>query len=218
MSMFRWLARLRDFFSLARRPHGAPRSSDPVAAFDADPVKRVNALARAANWETRADPTLAFKEPKLNQFRELWHSVARSDRLPSRAEFTARLLKPYLVNLSILEIATPDGRRFVHRYVGTAVTERLGPSTGLSLAEFLPAEALPRTVAFMDVVVESRRPLRILTRFQLSSANFLIGEIFAAPLAEDGVRPDRLLTISYFFSGSDTELIADLASFDERYR
>lgn len=122
------------------------------------------------------------------------------------------MLEPYLKNLVIIEIEARDKRRFVHRYVGTAVVARPGDATGLSLEEFLPAEALPRSVAFMNAVAEARRPLGIVTRFDIKSADFLIGEIFAAPLSEGGVIPDRLMTIMYFFSGADQTLSADLAT------
>jgi hypothetical protein len=211
--MFRWFRRLPIFSSLVKRLFGTPKPPESSATIDVDPVRRLNALARAANWETRADPALAFRDLRLNQFHELWLTVVNTERLPARAEFTARMLKSYLPNLSIVEVTAPDGRRFVHRYVGTAVTDRLGPLTGLSLEECLPAQTLQRTLAFMNAVVESRRALRIVTRFRLNSVDFLMGEIFAAPLAEDGVTPDRLLTITYFSSGMDNTLLADLESY-----
>lgn len=176
-----------------------------------DPFEICNRRARKEGWETRADPTLAFREPQLLQVRELWHNLTDEHRLPSRAELTARLMKPYLRHLTVMDIGRPGQKRFVHRFVGTEITHHMGELTGTSLEDFLPEHLVARTTLFFEAVVEARRAVRIVTRFQLKAVDFLLAEIFAAPLAADGITPDKLVTISYFFPSGYAELREDLA-------
>jgi hypothetical protein len=176
-----------------------------------DPVEAVNARARAENWQTRADESLSFLQPELISLRHILFAMAKK-RLPSRADFSARLLKPYLPHVTVLEIARKaDGSaRYVHRFVGTAVTAVLGELTGLGFEDFLPPEALPRTTAFIEAAIEARRALRIITRFQILQADYLCGEFLSVPLADDGIRPDRLMTVSYFSIGAGSPLAEEI--------
>ncbi len=87
----------------------------------------------------------------------------------------------------------------------------MGELTGVALADFLPAHFLARTTLFIEAAIDARRPVRIVTHFQLRAIDFLLAEVFAAPLAADGSTPDKLITISYFFPSGFAELREDLA-------
>ncbi|MBI3700187.1 MAG: PAS domain-containing protein [Afipia sp.] len=182
-----------------------------------DPAQRLNAKARNENWPSRADPSLAFEHPNLVQMRELWTSLAGAGRLPSRTDLSFQALKPFLPNLAVLKIvASEDGRRcFRHSYVGTEIAHRFGEITGLCFEDFLPPELLPRTLAFIETVVEIRRPLRIVTRFRLKPVDYLYAEIFVVPLADDGITPDRLISVSHFSAETDVRTVAELAARSE---
>jgi hypothetical protein len=157
-----------------------------------------NRKAREKHWETRADPTLAFREPRLLEFRQVWNHLADGHRLPSRAELTARLMKPYLRNLTVMDIGQPAEKRFVHRFVGSEIAYHMGELTGIALEELLPPHLLRRTTLFLEAVIEARCAVRIVTHFQLKAVDFLFAEIFAAPLASDGMTADKLFSLSYF--------------------
>ncbi|MDE2181855.1 MAG: PAS domain-containing protein [Alphaproteobacteria bacterium] len=157
---------------------------------------------------TRADSALSFREPQLVRFCAHWRSVAGADRLPARGRFTARLLKPYLRNLAVLEITPQAARRFIHRNVGTAITERFGELTGRAFEDFLSPEIASRTTEFLAASVEARAPIRVVTQFW--QREHLLAEIFAGPLADDGIIPDRLLLVSYFSGITNDTLRGDL--------
>jgi hypothetical protein len=169
-----------------------------------------NARAREEGWATACDASLSFDRPELNRMRALWDEIAPAPRLPSRAQFTARLLKPFLPHLSILSIDGPAGsaRCYRHRYVGTAISRTFGEMTGRCIEDILPPALQARTNACFDAVADGRRPLRFTTHFQLSKIDYLRGEIFAAPLSEDGMTPNMVLSVTYFVQPSAVPAIA----------
>jgi hypothetical protein len=166
-----------------------------------------NALAVANAWPTRIDSTMSFQSKELRAMRDLWNSVAAENSLPSRSQFTARHLKPYLPDLDLVGIEAEAGRarRYRHRYVGTHVVAVLGEMTGQAFEDFMPPETSARTIACFDAVVAGCRPTRVLTRFQLPKADYLAAEIFGAPLAEDGVTPNMILTVFHIASPTERE-------------
>jgi hypothetical protein len=166
---------------------------------------RFNALAENKKWATRIDPSMAFVAPALNDMREIWASIATQSTLPSRAQFTARILKTHLRNLTVVNIEGQAGgtARYRHRYVGGGVTVVFGELTGMTFEDFMPPAILPRTIACFDAVVEGRAPVRVLTHFQHHKADYLDAEVFAAPLSEDGVTPNMVMTVTAFAQSGD---------------
>jgi hypothetical protein len=188
---------------LPARSRHEPRGHSPDEMTDSEPIARLNAMARGRNWQTKADATLSFVEPELVVLRDVWLGLTGNSRMPARAELTARMLKPFLPHITVIELVRSEAApvRFVHRYVGTAITRYFGETTGLSFEDFLPPERVPATRAFFEAVVETRRALRIITHFQLPHVSYLYGEVLAMPLADDGVTPNRLMTAAYFSDG-----------------
>jgi hypothetical protein len=178
-----------------------------------DPIERLNEKARFENWPSRIDSRLEFRNASLILMREVWFTLSSASRLPARRDLSVQILKPFLPNLSILSIVAHKGesRRFRHSYVGTEIAHHFGEITGLCFEDFLPAELLPRSLAFIEAVAEARRPLRIVTQFRFAPVNYLYAEIFAAPLADDGITPDRLMSVSYFSTVNDPRMAAEFA-------
>ncbi len=158
----------------------------------------LNTRAKAMGWNALCDMDFKFDRPELRAMLEVWRTHCRPNRLPSRAEFDARALKPFLREIVILDIVPhPDRRRYFHRLVGSAIVERTGETTGKYLDEILPLAVHEKTAAFFDAAIEHRCPLRVVNDYDLESMNHTRGEIFLMPLADDGVRPNMLLTVSY---------------------
>ena len=131
--------------------------------------------------------------------REVWRSLCRTAHLPARADFTFARLKPFLRDVSILDIVREGQRlRYLHRFVGSAVVQRMGELTGKFLDDFLPPPIYRRTAAYFDAVVAFRCPLRVVTDFTLERIRHVRAEGLVLPLAEDGAAPDMLLSVSYF--------------------
>lgn len=172
---------------------GKPKESNLLA------VDSLNRIADSRGWKLFCDASLSFEHPPLNVARDIWRAKSTSERILARAEFSAREMKPFLRHLSILDIVKEASRsRYQYRYVGTEIEIHFGPITGLYLDEFLPPELLPRTVACFDIVCERRQPLRFLTQFALPEVDFLGAEMFVFPLADDGINPNKLMSITYF--------------------
>jgi hypothetical protein len=168
-----------------------PLSSDPALA--------LNARARREGWSVHCDTQLVFDTKPLNEMVETWGRLCRPGRLPARADFTARLLKPCLRYATVLEIVNAgDRRRYRHRYVGSAVVERMGELTGVFLDEFLPSALYEKSSNYFDACVDHRCPIRVVTDFQLRTVDHTRAEGFVVPLADDGVTPNMILSIAYF--------------------
>lgn len=149
----------------------------------------------------RADTKLNFDAPELNAMRLVWEEKSRAaGGLPSREDFDARTLKPFLRHVSIVERAVnPGGRQsFRYRYYGSALTQRFGEQTGQFLEMSVPPDRLARWIAAYDAVLEAGRPMRFLSYFEIPRVSYLNGESFSAPLANGGRKPTTILACTYF--------------------
>ena len=163
-----------------------------------DAVDALNARARARGWTFTADRRLEFHAPKLTDVCALWHRKACAGRIPRRADFSARELKGVLADLMIMDIVwSGQVMRLFHRYTGSAIGYTLGENTGKFMDDTLPPPTYERTVACFETVARASTPLRFTTRFSLDRISFLTAEFFAAPLAEDGVTPDKLMAVAH---------------------
>ena len=85
-----------------------------------DPIGLFNAKAEKNGWGCVCAPTLAFRRPELIAAAKLWAGKAQDSIIPSRTDFDARSLKPFLAHMSILEqVQTPSGLHFRSRLHGT---------------------------------------------------------------------------------------------------
>src|SRR5258708_11294956 len=103
----------------------------------------------------RFDTVLEFERPELNQLRDIWRQKSADKGYASRADFDARTVKPFMRNMTILDVVPqPDGtRRYRHRYMGSSLVEVFGEQTGRYLDEFVaPVKVAPSTAGH-DLVI-----------------------------------------------------------------
>ena len=159
-----------------------------------------NAYAESHGWNSRCYSDLQFVQPELNQLRDLWFSVAqKKEAPPSRADFDARVLKPFLTNISLVDcVAQSIGRsRYRFRLSGTELTRLFGEQTGRYADEFFPPASLPRWLMGYDVVIDTQTPVRFTSRFILPLLSHLDGESFSAPLVSEGKHGWGILAAMY---------------------
>ena len=147
----------------------------------------------------RADTALNFDAPELNDLRKVWEEKARGG-LPSREDFDARTLKPFLRHISIVERAMHDSGRqsYRYRFYGSALAQRFGEQTGQFIEMSIPLDRLTRWIKAYDAVLEAGRPMRFLSYFEIPRISYLNGESFSAPLANGGRKPNTILACTYF--------------------
>jgi hypothetical protein len=152
-----------------------------------DPASALNRKSKAQGWPFHFDAALRFERRELNALRDLWLARAADRTAPSRADLGARMLKPYLPNITISErIFVEHGKwRYRTRLSGSTIAETVGDHTGKYLEEQLPADSLPRWTAAYDAVLDGAIPLRLVSDFSVPCLNYLTGEIFIAPLADE---------------------------------
>lgn len=177
-----------------------------------DEADRLSALSDREGWSMRADTKLHFDAPELNALRDVWREKARaSGGLPSRADFDARALKPFLRHISIVERAlNPAGHMsYRYRYFGSALTGRFGEQTGQFIEMSVPSDRLERWIAAYDSVLDAAGPMRFLSYYEIPRVSYLNGESFSAPLSNDGKKPTTILSCTYFTPKA--ELVAETA-------
>jgi hypothetical protein len=166
-----------------------------------DPAKLLNDVSRREGWSMRSDTALKFVAPELNALRDVWFEKAQAaGGLPSRADFDARALKPFLRHVSIVERAiNPAGRSsYRFRFYGSALAQRFGEQTGQFIEMSIPPDRLPRWIAGYDAVLEAGAPMRFLSYFEIPRVSYLNGESFSAPLSNGARKPTTILAATYF--------------------
>lgn len=146
------------------------------------------------------DATLAFEHEELHALRQIWQMRAEGRRAPSRVDFDARILKPYLRNMLIVERVFVDSitRRYRARLAGSAIVELIGELTGKFLDETLPRELLARWFDVYDDVLDSGLPMRVVCDFRSPQLSYLCGETLLAPLADTRSELTLALSCVYF--------------------
>jgi hypothetical protein len=164
-----------------------------------DAVAAMNARATAMGWAIRCSEYLDFVEPALNGLSDIWCARASRTGFPSRSEFDARTLKPFLPNVSLAErVRDEDGTvRFRTRLFGSTLARIFGEQTGRTLEEWLPPPYCERWHAPYSTLLLCRKPLRIVTRFEWPRVNWLDGEMFATPLSNGDDEPTMILGAMY---------------------
>ncbi len=169
-----------------------------VAAID--PAWALDRKALSEGWAFRADSTLNFIRPELNEMRDLWRALAASRGVPRRADFDARRLKPFLRNITIVERVHVDADRWRYRtrLAGAEIAETVGNHIGKFLEEYLPTDAIARWTAAYDAALDGRQPIRLQAEFTLPQLDYLSGEAFLAPLADQESKLTLLIGCVYF--------------------
>jgi hypothetical protein len=157
-------------------------------------VDQFNARAEREQWHTQCDEKLIFDSPKLAQLRDIWTMVRGERQMPRREDFTARILGRHLQHLTFVERVEEDGkRRYRFRMFGSALARFIGDSTGKFLEEVVPRIFIESWLATYDLAIDTRKPLRFITRFRAAELEHVIAECLVAPLAGDEGKPWGLL-------------------------
>ena len=168
------------------------------AVASSDPIKAFNERAKASGWTLTCGPAANFKNPALTGALALWQAKAEGRAMPSREDLTARVMKPYMAQMSLLErIGAGSAARYRVRLHGTALASYGGDKTGRFLEEVIPQHLLGSYTGVYDTVLELLNPLRLVSYFQVPEVDYLSGESLVAPLAGPTGAAPLILSITY---------------------
>jgi hypothetical protein len=163
-----------------------------------DPMKVFNEQAKASGWTFTCGPATGFDNPALSGALALWREKAKGRSMPARSDMTARLMKPYMPHMSLLEkVGTPKGPRYRVRLHGTALASYAGDKTGQFLDEIIPPDLIGSYTSVYDTVLELLEPMRVVRDFQVPELDYLAGESLIAPLSAPGKATPLILSITY---------------------
>lgn len=164
-----------------------------------DAADRFNRLAAEKHWPLLCDPYCRFTDHKLHDALQLWLAKGGGG-IPYRKDMTARLLQPYISQLSIFERLTgPEGdRRWRVRLMGTEVALTTAEMTGKFVDEVIPECYLERWLQTGETILASGRPVRLLRRADSFGKQHIVSEEFTAPLRNDSGAVEMTIGISSF--------------------
>ncbi|MGH6683122.1 MAG: PAS domain-containing protein [Pseudolabrys sp.] len=173
-----------------------------------------NANASAHDWPFFAAPAEGFVRPELAAALAVWREKAGARAMPDRADMTARAMKPFMANMTLLQPVTVDGRPdYRIRLHGRVLASYIGDYTGRTLGEAMQGGGVPGYAVVYDLVLRTRMPLRLTISYQAPEISYLKGESLVAPLAVPGSSTPMILSVTY--PGPRTEAFvgqADAAS------
>jgi hypothetical protein len=168
----------------------------PVFAHS-DPIQAFNDRAKAAGWTFACGPAQGFRRPELTAALALWREKANGRAMPDRSDLTARVMKPYMANMTLLERISLDGRlQYRIRLHGSALA-RYGESTGKLLSQVVTPERIGAYAGIYDTVLELLMPLRVVSHYQAPEIEYLVGESMVAPLSVRGSAAPMILSVTY---------------------
>ena len=157
----------------------------------------LNALAEAKGWPLRCGSSENFRRSELQALCDLWRSKAAAC-IPARSAFDMRALAPFARNITILQREGAGGaRRYRFRLFGSTLALLFGEHTGRTLDEMVSPDLLESWLAFYDIVLTSREPLRVDNYYRTPNEDYIKGEIFAAPMADDSGDVRMVLAATY---------------------
>ena len=179
---------------------------------EANPIADLQSRAQTAGWGVEVDPTLNFERAELRQLRDLWKlKFIERGVLPARSDLDARLLKPFLRHLTIMEhVPDQDGKpHFKFRLQGMALVQYFGEQTGRLLADSVSADTVEAWNTGYFALLRAQRPMRVLTYYQMESVDYITGESFSVALGNGDQSPVSVLTVTYFSARSNAKRLTD---------
>jgi hypothetical protein len=163
-----------------------------------DPMKAFNERAKAAGWTFTCGPAKGFHNPALASALSLWREKTKGRTMPARSDMTARLMRAYMPNMSLLEkVGTAKAARYRVRLHGTSLASYAGDKTGKFLDEIVPPDLIGSYTSVYDTVLELLEPVRLVRDFQVPEIDYLAGESLIAPLSAPGKSTPLILSITY---------------------
>jgi len=171
------------------------------AVTHSDAIGAYNARAKAMGWTLRCAPAAGFRRTELADALDLWRTKADGRKMPSRADMSARAMKPFLRQMSIVErVATEKGARYRVRLHGSKLASYLGDKTGRYLEEVMPPGTAASYAAVYDTMLKLLVPLRLVINYESPKIDYLSGESLIAPLAAPGKASPLILSVTYLDS------------------
>jgi hypothetical protein len=172
------------------------------AATRTDPIEAYNERSKASGWTITCGPAAGFRQPELAKALALWRTKANGRSMPMRADMTARVMKPFLRQMSIVErVGTPS--RYRVRLHGSKLASYTGDKTGRFLEDVLPPGRAAGYAAVYDTMLELLVPLRLVIAYQAPKIDYLAGESLIAPLAAAGRTSPLILSVTFVDSRSN---------------
>ena len=161
-------------------------------------LNALNARAKAAGWTFLVGMAEGFEHPPLAAAAALWREKANGRPMPARSDMTARAMKPFMAQMSLLERLNDNGRdRYRVRLHGSALARYSGDATGKWLEEVVGAERIGSYLGIYDTVLALGIPLRVVSRYQAPELDYLDGESFVAPLSVPTSATPIILSVTY---------------------
>jgi hypothetical protein len=161
----------------------------------------LNRFAERVGMPGRCDPRLDFENPELNDAVRLWWNMSEGRALPLRAKMTARVLKPFLPNVALVDMVEDAGtNRFRLRLMGTALASLLGDYTGKFVDDAIVSPFRERWSAVLGAGFATDEPLRIFGRLEYRRLNHVALELMVAPLCVDGPLASSVLVVAHIDS------------------
>jgi hypothetical protein len=157
----------------------------------------LNRFAERVGMRGRCDAMLDFQNPQLDSAVGLWRNMAEARGLPVRSEMNARVLKPFLPNVALIDLVEDAGAyRFRLRLMGTALASLLGDYTGQFVDEAIISPFRERWSAVLGAAIAAGEPLRIFGRLEYRRLHHIAMELMVAPLCADGSLPNAVLIVA----------------------
>ena len=174
------------------------QSLSPGMAAASPVLKAFNDRAKAAGWPFQCSLADGFERPQLAAALALWREKAAGRAMPQRADLTARAMKPFLTQMSLIERVLADGRqRYRLRIHGTALARYSVDGTGKFLDEVVLGDRIHGYIALYDTLLEVGVPLRVVSNYQAPEIDYLTGETLLAPLSIAGSDTPLILSVTY---------------------
>jgi hypothetical protein len=158
-----------------------------------------NAQARAQGWPFSCDARLVFLSPELHALHALWLKKARMNSVPTRGDFEARDLKPFLRNIAIFERVLNGYGTWRHRtrFFGSVLAQRVGELTDQNLEDVASKKYTPALIACIDAALATGTPLRFVARPDAPELSHLVAESILCPLRGQGDASVLILSATY---------------------
>lgn len=151
------------------------------------PDRDVERALESQSFRILVDDTLAFERDVTRKAYAYWNAARGQRAMPKRSNLTTRGMKSFMRNVIMAEPRQVDaGWDYFIRLAGTEVEKVIGPVSGKLVGSVAAEELKARWRFILDQARVPPRPARCASRVLAQNKTWLIGEVFVAPLSDDG--------------------------------
>lgn len=135
-------------------------------------------------------------EGPMGDFLAHFRAKMTDGQLLSRADVKPEELKPYLVDMGILELVRDEQGSFsdlITRLIGSSIEHFYGNMTGHCLSEYPNKKAVARALGSVAKAIELRAPVLADMRGRLPDGNDISVRSLYIPLSQDGETIDQII-------------------------